>query len=109
MMQAECVRIAARHVVIAADHNSAEFPGQMDHLVGIRAVANDIAEIPDRVMRWRSRKNRLECLEIRVNVGDDKGAHLTLNLVFWLFFRLWEAAAMRLPSVILHLGPERGP
>jgi glycine/D-amino acid oxidase-like deaminating enzyme len=88
VVEAKGGRIAARPVVIAADHNSAELPGQINHLVGIRAVANDIAEIPDRVIVWRSRKNRFESRQIGMNVGNDKRAHAGFTFVFWLSFRL---------------------
>ena len=71
MMQAECVRIAARHVVITADHNSAKFPRQLNHLVRVRAIADDVAEVPDAVVFRCSGKNSLECLEIGVNVGNN--------------------------------------
>ena len=86
MVENKCVRVAARPVVIAANRNSTELPGQINHLVGIRAVANGIAEIPDRVIRWRSLKNRLENLQIGVNVGKDKRA-CQLTFGFWLFPR----------------------
>jgi hypothetical protein len=54
MMQAECGRIAARPVVIAAYRNPANFSGQINHFIGIAAVADKIAEIPDDVVLWRS-------------------------------------------------------
>jgi len=45
-----------------------------------------------------------------MQIGNNKCAHVRLILVFFrLFFRLWEAEAMRLPSAILHLEPERDP
>lgn len=88
MMQAECGRIAARHVVIAADHNSAKLPRQLNRFIGVCAVANDIAEIPDDVVMRRSRKNCLESRQIGMNVGNDKRAHLRLTLAFWPFVRL---------------------
>jgi hypothetical protein len=71
MMQAECVRIAAGHVVIASDHNSAEFPRQLNHFIRVCAIADDVAEVPDGIVFRSSGKNSLECLEIGVNVGNN--------------------------------------
>lgn len=86
MMEDKCVRGAARHIVIAADHNPSKFPGQMDHLVGIRAVSNNVTKVPgDVVLRDRG-KNRFESWQIRMDVGDDKRAHVNFTFVFWLCF-----------------------
>jgi len=71
MMEDKCVRIAACPVVIAADHNPSKFSGQMDHLVGIRAVANNVTKIPDDVARRCYGKNCFESRQIRMDVGDD--------------------------------------
>lgn len=109
MMQAECGRIAARPVVIAAHHNAAKFPRQFNHFIRVCAIADNVAEVPDRVIWWRCRKHRFESRQIGMDVGDDEGAHVSFTFVLWLFFHLWEAAAMRLPCAILHLGPERSP
>jgi hypothetical protein len=61
--------------VIATYDNPAKLPYQIYNFIGIRAVANDIAEIPNSIVRGRSSKNRLEGREVGVDVGDDKCAH----------------------------------
>lgn len=47
---AEFFRVAASSVVIAAYRNPPKLPGQINHFIGIGAVANNIAEIPDDVV-----------------------------------------------------------
>jgi hypothetical protein len=79
---------AARPVVIATDYNPAKVPGQINHFVRIRAVANDVAKIPDDVMLRSSSKNCFESGQIGMNVGNDKRAHVGFTFVFWLCFRL---------------------
>ena len=59
---------AARSVVIAAHDNPTQLPGQFNNLIGIRAVAYDIAEIPDHIMFRRGGKNRLESRETGVQI-----------------------------------------
>ena len=72
--------------MIAAHDNTAEPPGQINNLIGISAIANDIPEIPDDVMWWSNGENCPECLEARVNVGDDKGTHISISFGVKLHF-----------------------
>lgn len=96
MMEDKCVRIAASPVVIATHHNSAKFPGQINHLVGIRTVANKIAEIPDHIVRRRRSKNCFESWQISMDVGYHKGAHVNSSFAFWVYPRLLEQAVILL-------------
>ena len=86
MMQAECGRIAARPVVIAAYRNPAKFSGQINHFVGICTITDNIAEIPYHVVFRRRGKNSLKSWEIRVDVGYDKRTHLSLSFALSLYF-----------------------
>jgi hypothetical protein len=69
---------AARPVVIAAHDNPAHFPDQFNNFIGVRAVAYDIAEIPNHIMRGRGSKNSFESREIGVNVRNHECMHLSL-------------------------------
>ena len=64
--------------MIAPHNNPAELSGHSNYFVGVGAVADDIAEVPDHIMFWRGCKNRFKCLKIRMNVGDHKCAHVGL-------------------------------
>lgn len=70
--------------MIATDDNAAQAPDHINNLIRIGAIAHDIPEIPNDVMLGRSGKHSLECLEVRVNVGDDKGAHVSLSFALKL-------------------------
>ena len=59
---------AARPVVIAAHDNPTQLPDKFNNLIGIRAVADDVAEIPNRIMLGRGGKNRLESRETGVQI-----------------------------------------
>jgi hypothetical protein len=54
--------------VIAAHNNPAETSGPINDLIGIGAIANNIAEIPDNIVWRRSGKSRFEGRKIRMNV-----------------------------------------
>ena len=85
MMQAECGRITARPVVIAAYRDSAKFSGQINHFIGICTITDNIAEIPYHVVFWRRGKNSLKSWEIRVDVGYDKRTHLSFSFALSLY------------------------
>lgn len=63
--------------MITPHNNPAELPDHINYFVGVCAIADDIAEIPNHIVLWRNGKNRFKCLEIRVNVGDYKCAHFS--------------------------------
>ncbi len=90
----------ARSVVIAAHDNTTELPGQINNFIGICAIADDVAEVPDGVVFWCSGKNSLECLEIGVNVGNNKCSHVSFTFVLWLYFLPGASAVMRLPGAV---------
>jgi hypothetical protein len=83
---------AARPVVIATHNDSAEVPGQINHFVRVRAVANDVAKIPDDVMLRSGSENCLESWQIGMNVGDQKCAHVNPSVVL-LFCRHFSESA----------------
>jgi hypothetical protein len=85
------VRQLKATVMIAANHNSAEILGPINHPIGIRAVANDIAEIPDHVALWRGGKNRFESRKIGMDVGDNESAHFSLSVAALLCLNLSES------------------
>jgi hypothetical protein len=87
---------AARPVVIAAHNNSTELPGQFNNFIGVRAVAYDIAEIPDHIMFRRGGKNRFESREIGVNVRNHECTHLSSCVAFWLYSHLVERVGILL-------------
>src|SRR2546425_13079278 len=62
-------------VVIAADSDRAELAQPIDDSVWFRAVADDVAEMPDGVDRPKRRDDRIERDEIGVNVREDGDAH----------------------------------
>jgi hypothetical protein len=45
--------------VIAPHNDSVELPDHINHLVGVCAVADDIAKVPNLIVVWRSGKDRL--------------------------------------------------
>jgi len=56
-------------------------------------------------------KNRFESRQIGMNVGDDKGAHLSTSVSFWRCVRFSKQSVMlllRLRSAIWRSGPEPG-
>lgn len=79
MVEAKCGRIAARHVVITADHNSVKFPHQLNHVIRVCAIANNVAEIPHGVILGRGGKHRFEGGKIGVDVGDHEYAHIPFS------------------------------
>jgi hypothetical protein len=85
---------AASQVMIATHENTTETPGQINNLIGICAIANNIAEIPDGIILRSSGKNGLEGRKIGMDVGDDKGAHLSLSVSFWLYVHLSKQAVI---------------
>ena len=81
--------------MIATDHNPAELPCQINHFIGIRAIANNIAKIPNGVILGRSGKNRFESLQIGMNVGDQKCAHVNPSVVLLHCRHFSELASIR--------------
>ena len=65
----------AGFVVIAADEERAQLTGAGNHLIGIGAVTDDVAQIPDYVVCGKSIDARLERINIRMNVTDNEDAH----------------------------------
>src|SRR5262245_38557434 len=64
-----------RLVVIPADEDGAQAARSLRHLIWIGAVADDIAEIENAVMRRRSLQAGFQRLEVGVDIGNDKNAH----------------------------------
>jgi hypothetical protein len=87
--------------MIATDHNSIEIPGQFNYFVGIRAVANDITEIPNDVVLRRSSKRGFEGLKIAVDVRYHKCPHLKPSVVALLCLNTSMSAVIR--HLELHL------
>src|SRR5579863_10073778 len=66
---------AACAVVVAADEDTAEAAGFVDHLVRVSSVTNEVAEVPDHVVCGGGGQDGCQALPVRVNVGDNKSAH----------------------------------
>lgn len=62
-------------VVIAAHEGAAGGADAVDDLIGIRAVSDDIAEIPYSVAGGRGGQYGIERLKIGMDVGDEQDAH----------------------------------
>jgi hypothetical protein len=46
-----------------------------DHAVGVRPVADDVAEVPDAIDRAGVGKDRIEGRQVRVDVREDRNPH----------------------------------
>src|SRR5690606_37985034 len=66
-----------RHVVVAAERDVRLAADKLAAGVGVRAVADDVAQAPDLVdvLTFDLGDHRLEGLEVAVDVGDDRDAH----------------------------------
>ena len=62
-------------VVIAAHKNAAQRLGAGDHLIGIAAVADRIAQVHDEVVRRSGGQTGFQRFEVAVNVAEKKDAH----------------------------------
>src|SRR5580698_2297783 len=62
-------------VVIAADKSFPQFARTFGHLVGARAIADDVAEVHNHVERWSRGQAGVEGLEVGVNVAKNQYAH----------------------------------
>ena len=61
--------------MVAAHKCCAQRAHALDHLVRVRAVADNIAKIPDFIVRGRKPKHSIKSLQVRVDVGEKKRAH----------------------------------
>jgi hypothetical protein len=61
-------------VVISRDHVRTAFTKQCQHIGGIRAVSDVIAERPDLVDRRHRCEDRLERDRVGVDIGDERDA-----------------------------------
>src|SRR5215467_12130767 len=66
---------AADAIMISTHVDACERADGVDDLVGIGAVADDVAEIPKLIEGARSGEHGLKGLKISVNIGDDQGTH----------------------------------
>ena len=64
-----------RGVVIAADADRPELAQPTDDPIGVRAVADDVAEMPDRIHRADGVKHGIERDEVGVDVGQESDPH----------------------------------
>lgn len=67
--------------MIASHHNPVKLSGQLNRFIGIRAVSNNIAEVPDHIVLWCSRKNRFERRQIGEDIRENKCAYQSLHIV----------------------------
>ena len=71
----DLVAAGGRRVVVAADADRADLGQPGDDPVRIRPVADDVAEVPDRVDAAERREHRIERDEVGMDVRQDGDAH----------------------------------
>ena len=91
-------------VVIAANAETAFRLNSLDYLVGVRRIADQISEIPDRVMFRCNCQDGVESFEIGMYIGNDQSAHgepiqfCKQSRMFAAFRALWRINLSRSPS-----------
>jgi hypothetical protein len=77
-VEPRCVASDRAAVVIPADRADVTLPEQVEHLVRPRIVADEVPRDPDAIGRDAVHvgEDRLERREIRMDIGEDRKAHL---------------------------------
>ena len=64
--------------MVATDEHSPQLTCPLSDFIGIGAVAYDITQIKDTIMRGRSLQTGVQRFQVRMYVRDDKYAHANL-------------------------------
>jgi hypothetical protein len=66
-----------RPVVVSAYKNVSQLARPLNDFIRTGAIADDVAQIDDQVMGWGRIEASLQGFEIRVNVAEQKNAHMS--------------------------------
>ena len=74
-MLGEVAYIASCNCVVMIspeDSRRSELPESLDHFVWLRPISDNVPEADELVIRWQILDNRLECVEVGVDIGYDR-------------------------------------